>query len=92
MTRHGGQILVDQLKLRGVSRVFSVLGESFLAALDALHDAGISWGTYQDAMCAESQWHCNAHSNNMVVVPEQGKALVKVSMSWLEKSAPSEAG
>ena len=41
MTRHGGQILVDQLKLRGVSRVFSVPGESFLAALDALHDAGI---------------------------------------------------
>lgn len=41
MTRHGGQILVDQLKLRGVNRVFSVPGESFLAALDALHDAGI---------------------------------------------------
>ncbi|WP_068119333.1 thiamine pyrophosphate-binding protein [Tropicimonas marinistellae] len=39
--RHGGQILVDQLKHRGVQRVFSVPGESFLAALDALHDSGI---------------------------------------------------
>lgn len=39
--RHGGQILVDQLKLRDVRRVFSVPGESFLAALDGLHDSGI---------------------------------------------------
>ncbi|MFN4157068.1 MAG: thiamine pyrophosphate-binding protein [Gemmobacter sp.] len=40
--RHGGQILVDQLKLHGVTRVFSVPGESFLAALDGLHDSGIA--------------------------------------------------
>lgn len=39
--RHGGQILVDQLKLQGVRRVFSVPGESFLAALDGLRDSGI---------------------------------------------------
>lgn len=39
--RHGGNILVDQLKLHGVSRVFSVPGESFLAALDGLYDSGI---------------------------------------------------
>jgi acetolactate synthase I/II/III large subunit len=39
--RHGGQILVDQLKAQGVRRVFSVPGESFLAALDGLHDSGI---------------------------------------------------
>ena len=39
--RHGGQILVDQLVAQGVSRVFSVPGESFLAALDGLHDSGI---------------------------------------------------
>jgi len=41
MTRHGGQILVDQLTRLGVRRVFSVPGESFLAALDGLYDAGI---------------------------------------------------
>ena len=39
--RHGGQILVDQLVKLGVRRVFSVPGESFLAALDGLYDAGI---------------------------------------------------
>ena len=40
--RHGGQILVDQLRLQGVTRVFSVPGESFLAALDGLHGSGIA--------------------------------------------------
>lgn len=41
MMRHGGQILVDQLKRLGVRRVFSVPGESFLAALDGLYETGI---------------------------------------------------
>ncbi|TCP60024.1 acetolactate synthase-1/2/3 large subunit [Rhodovulum bhavnagarense] len=41
MARHGGQILADQLAMRGVKRVFSVPGESFLAALDGLYEAGI---------------------------------------------------
>lgn len=40
--RTGGQILVDQLKLHGVGQVFCVPGESYLAVLDALHDAAIS--------------------------------------------------
>ncbi|MEL6571861.1 MAG: thiamine pyrophosphate-binding protein [Pseudomonadota bacterium] len=39
--RHGGQILVDQLVKLGVRRVFSVPGESFLAALDGLYESGI---------------------------------------------------
>lgn len=39
--RHGGAILADQLKIQGVTRVFSVPGESFLAALDGLYDSGI---------------------------------------------------
>lgn len=39
--RHGGQILADALKIQGVTRVFSVPGESFLAALDGLLDSGI---------------------------------------------------
>ena len=37
-TRTGGRILVDQLVIQGCDRIFSVPGESFLAALDALHD------------------------------------------------------
>ena len=39
--RTGGQILVDQLVKQGVERVTCVPGESYLAALDAMHDADI---------------------------------------------------
>jgi len=41
-SRTGGQILVDQLTLHGVDHIFCVPGESYLAALDALHDAEIN--------------------------------------------------
>ncbi len=37
--RSGGQILVDALRINGVERAFCVPGESYLAVLDALHDA-----------------------------------------------------
>ena len=40
-TRTGGQILIDQLVAQGVDRVTCVPGESYLAALDALHDSPI---------------------------------------------------
>ena len=40
-TLSGGDLLVQQLVEFGVSRVFSVPGESFLAVLDALYDTGI---------------------------------------------------
>jgi acetolactate synthase-1/2/3 large subunit len=39
--RTGGQILVDQLLAQGVERATCVPGESYLAVLDALHDAEI---------------------------------------------------
>lgn len=39
--RTGGQILVDNLVAQGVEHVFCVPGESYLAVLDALHDAPI---------------------------------------------------
>ncbi|MBV1708095.1 MAG: thiamine pyrophosphate-binding protein [Hyphomicrobiales bacterium] len=39
--RSGGQVLVDQLLIQGVRRVFCVPGESYLAVLDALYDSGI---------------------------------------------------
>jgi len=42
MQRHGGKILADQLAILGVKRVFSVPGESFLAALDGLYESGIT--------------------------------------------------
>jgi acetolactate synthase-1/2/3 large subunit len=39
--RTGGRILVDQLIAQGVERLTCVPGESYLAVLDALHDASI---------------------------------------------------
>ena len=37
--RHGGQILIDQLALNGIEKVFCVPGESYLAALDGLYQS-----------------------------------------------------
>jgi acetolactate synthase I/II/III large subunit len=41
MSRTGAQILVDQLMIQKVGDCFCVPGESYLAVLDALHDASI---------------------------------------------------
>ena len=41
MTRTGAQVLVDQLVVHGVDTAFCIPGESYLAVLDALHDAPI---------------------------------------------------
>lgn len=57
--RTGGQILVDQLVVHGVQQLFCVPGESFLAVLDALHDASIAVTVCRQeggaAMMAEAQ-------------------------------------
>ncbi|MCQ8190270.1 thiamine pyrophosphate-dependent enzyme [Streptomyces rugosispiralis] len=39
--RTGGQVLIDQLVRHGVDTLYGVPGESYLAALDALHDAPV---------------------------------------------------
>jgi acetolactate synthase I/II/III large subunit len=39
--RTGGRLIVDQLLIHGVKDVFCVPGESYLAVLDALHDADV---------------------------------------------------
>ncbi len=41
LMRHGGQALVEALEAQGVSRVFCIPGESYLAALDGLHGSDI---------------------------------------------------
>jgi hypothetical protein len=39
--------------------------------MKGMHDARVSWGTYQDEICIDaSQWHCNAHANNVVILAE----------------------
>ena len=40
--RRGGRLLVDQLLAQGVTHAYCVPGESYLAVLDALHDAPIA--------------------------------------------------
>ncbi|WP_029003956.1 thiamine pyrophosphate-binding protein [Azorhizobium doebereinerae] len=40
-SRTGGQLIVDQLRAQGTERITCVPGESYLAVLDALHDADI---------------------------------------------------
>jgi len=58
-SRTGGQVLVDQLILHGVQQLFCVPGESYLAVLDALHDAQIGVTVCRQeggaAMMAEAQ-------------------------------------
>src|SRR5439155_7712598 len=41
-TRTAGEVLIDQLVIHGVRHVFCVPGESYIAALDALHDRDIA--------------------------------------------------
>ncbi len=41
--RSGGKLLVDQLAVHGIELAFGVPGESYLAVLDALHDAPIRY-------------------------------------------------
>src|SRR5260221_8319299 len=40
MRRTGGQVLVAALRINGCRQIFGVPGESYLSALDALHDTG----------------------------------------------------
>jgi acetolactate synthase-1/2/3 large subunit len=42
LTRTAAQVLVDQLRIQGITRVFCVPGESYLPVLDALYDSGIA--------------------------------------------------
>jgi len=57
-TRTGGQILIDQLAAQGVKAISCVPGESYLAALDALHGSPIDVVTCRNeggaAMMAEA--------------------------------------
>ncbi len=39
--RHGGKVLIDQLSIQGVKRIFCIPGESYLAALDGLWESDI---------------------------------------------------
>jgi acetolactate synthase-1/2/3 large subunit len=57
--RTGGQILIDQLEIQGVTHVFCVPGESYLAALDAMYESTLELTICRQeggaAMMAEAQ-------------------------------------
>ena len=55
-TRSGGRILVDQLRIQGCDRIFTVPGESFLAVLDALHDTP----EIDTVVCSRAGWRWGA--------------------------------
>jgi len=50
--------------------LFSRFGNDAGRIMRAMHDVRVSWGTYQDAMCYDGQWHCNAHANNVTILDE----------------------
>src|SRR2546430_10745795 len=41
-SRTGGEVLIDQLVIHGARHIFCVPGESYIAALDALHNRPIA--------------------------------------------------
>jgi len=52
--------------------LYSRIGFDAGRVLRGMHSIGYSWGTYQDAMCRKEfdEWHCNAHANNFVIIPD----------------------
>ncbi len=79
--RHGGQILVDQLKIHGVKRVFSVPGESFLAALDGLHESGIQniVCRHEGGACMMAEAHAKLTGQPGVVFVTRGPGATNAS-------------
>lgn len=72
--------------------LFSRIGWECGHFLRVLHDARICWGTYQDLMCRRDldEWHCNAHANNFVLLPEGSSdrftSYLDLDMAFDEKS------
>ena len=72
--------VIDELCAQGrgdetvLGYLFARIGHECGTILREMHLAGYSWGTYTDAMCFEGQWHCNAHSNNCIVLSEEQAA------------------
>jgi len=67
--------------------LYARLGHECGAMLRALHARGVSWGTYQDGMCFNGQWHCNAHSNNFVVLRPEAAGAEAVARDEAEPGA-----
>jgi hypothetical protein len=71
------QLLLGKMdgRLREVARLYARIGWEVGRVLAALHRSGFLWGTFMDHSRAEP--HCNAHTNNMIVLMENvGEVLV----------------
>src|SRR5262245_66320832 len=80
--RHGGKILIDQLEAQGATAAFTVPGESFLAALDGLHDSNriktvICRQEGGASMMAEAWGEITGEPGICLVKPSQGAAHTK---------------
>ena len=66
--------------------LFGRLGRDCGRFLRELHAMRISWGTYQDDMCRRDfdEWHCNAHANNMVLLPEADGTHLRSFLAYLD--------
>eukprot|EP00658_Telonema_sp_P-2_P021113 TRINITY_DN1838_c0_g2_i1.p1 TRINITY_DN1838_c0_g2~~TRINITY_DN1838_c0_g2_i1.p1 ORF type:complete len:574 (-),score=138.39 TRINITY_DN1838_c0_g2_i1:231-1952(-) len=51
--------------------LYNRIGNDCGRIIRAMHDDRVSWGTYQDTLCFDGQWHCNAHANNVMILDEQ---------------------
>jgi len=88
-----GELEKELLSLEGSSvlgYLFSRIGHDCGVFLRALHKMNISWGTYQDEMCFDGQWHCNAHANNMVVLAEGSHPSMLLGYLDLDMAFDSE--
>jgi hypothetical protein len=77
--------LADQPGSSVLAYLYSRIGVECGEILRAMHDRGVSWGTYNDAICvADTQLHCNAHSNNVVALSPDAKTADTRLLGFLD--------
>jgi acetolactate synthase I/II/III large subunit len=72
-TRTAGEVLIDQLVIHGVRHVFCVPGESYIAALDALHDRDVAITV------------CRQESGATIMAEAQGKATGRPGICFVTR-------
>src|SRR6478736_6607941 len=71
--RTGGEILIDQLVIHGAHHVFCVPGESYIAALDAMHDRPLAVTV------------CRHESGAAIMAEAQGKATGRPGICFVTR-------
>jgi hypothetical protein len=88
------QLSIALRECRGVlAYLYNRCGYDAGCILRTMHAQRISWGTYQDQMCNVEfdEWHCNAHANNLVLLPPDGQTrflgFLDLDMAFSERAA-----